>query len=284
MARLFAEGDLALLIDPRGRRYLVTLVAGRSFQSHRGVLPHESIIGQEDGCRLRTLTGEEFIVLAPTLSDYILKMPRSAQVIYPKDIGPILVYGDIFPGATVVEAGVGSGALSLAILRAIGPTGKLVSYEIRDDHAAQARRNIPAFLPQTKNHTLRLGDLYEGIEERDVDRMVLDLPEPWRAIPVAADALRSGGILISYLPTVLQLHQLHQTLARERRFEFIEAFEVLERPWYLARTSARPVHRMVAHTGFITRAVRCAPRTHRTRAELLDLASMLEDEGMGQGE
>lgn len=277
MARRFAEGDLALLIDPRGRRYLLTLVAGRAFHSHLGALPHGSIIGQEDGARLRTAQGDEIVVLAPTLADFILKMPRSAQVIYPKDIGPILVHGDIFPGASVVEAGVGSGALSIALLRAIGPSGRLVSYEIREDLAAQARRNIPAFLPEARNHTLRIGDLYAGIEEREVDRMVLDLPEPWRAVPVAADSLRSGGILVSYVPTALQLHQLYMALAQEPRFDFIDAFEVLHRPWHLARTSARPTHRMVAHTGFITRAVRCARRTRRTRAELLDLAAMLEE-------
>ena len=260
MAEGFADGDLALAIDRRGRRYLMKLGLGKVFQCHLGFLPHEEIIGREDGCRLQTHSGHEVVLLRPGLADYILNMPRSSQVIYPKDIGPIWVHADIYPGATVVEAGTGSGALTMALLRAVGPAGRVVSYDVREDLAAQAARNIQGFMPGIENLMLRQGDIYEGIQERDVDRVVLDLPEPWRAVGVAAEAMREGGVFLSYLPTVLQVHQLYQAMAAEPRFDLFESFEVLHRPWHLGPTSARPAHRMVAHTGFITKAVRCAPR------------------------
>ena len=263
MAERFADGDLALLIDHRERRYLVRLGRGRVFSSHLGVLPHDEVIGQEEGCRLRSHSGHQVLALRPTLAEYILKMPRSSQVIYPKDMGAILVHADIHPGAVVLEAGIGSGALTLALLRAVGPSGRVISYDIREDLAAQGLRNIQALMPGVENFALRIQDVYEGVDEREVDRMVLDLPEPWRAVPVAASALRPGGILLSFLPTALQLHQLYQALAADPHFELIESFEVLERPWHLAATSARPAHRMVAHTGFLTKAVCCQPRTAR---------------------
>ena len=260
MGEPFAEGHLALLIDPRDRRYLVRLAAGKAFHTHIGMLPYDAIIGQEDGCRVLTVSGHEMTVLRPTLADYILKMKRTAQVIYPKDIGPILVYADIFPGAKVVEAGAGSGALTMSLIRAVGEQGKVVAYDVREDLASQAALNIKEFLGETKNFTLKYADIYEDIAERDVDRFILDLPEPWQALPTVGVSLRQGGILLSYLPTVLQVHQLYQALSRDPLFDFIESFEVIQRPWYMAPTSARPVHRMVAHTGFLVRALRCAPK------------------------
>lgn len=260
MAERFAVGDLAILIDHRERRYLVKLGTGRVFSTHVGALPHDQVIGQEEGCRLLTHSGHRMLALRPTLADYILKMPRSSQVIYPKDIGAILVHADIYPGAVVLEAGIGSGALTLALLRAVGPTGRVVSYDVREDLAAQALRNIHGWMPGVENFALLIQDVYEGVQEREVDRLVLDLPEPWRAVPVAAGALRPGGILLSFLPTVLQIHHLYQALTADPHFDLIESFEVLHRPWHLGATSARPAHRMVAHTGFITKAVRCAPR------------------------
>ncbi len=268
MAERFTDGDLALAIDRRGRRYLIKLGMGKVFESHLGYLPHEEIIGNEEGCRLPTHSGHEIVLLKPGLADYILEMPRQSQVIYPKDIGPILLHADIYPGATVVEAGIGSGALTMALLRAVGPLGRVVSYEVREDLAAQAMLNIQAFLPGVETLLLRHGDIYEGIVERDVDRIALDLPEPWRAVGVAAEALRTGGQLMSFLPTVLQVHRLYETLAADPRFDFIDSFEVLHRPWHLAATSARPAHRMVAHTGFITKAIRCAPRGGGRKAEM----------------
>ena len=178
MANTFQDGDLAIVIDSRSRRFMVRLGAGRVFHTHHGHLAHDDIIGQEEGSRLKTQMDREMVVLRPSLADYILKMPRQSQVIYPKDIGPMLVSGDIHPGARVVEAGMGSGAMSMALLRAIGPMGRLTTYEVREDLATQALRNVEAFMPGVENFILRHADVYEGIEERDVNRVVLDLPEP----------------------------------------------------------------------------------------------------------
>lgn len=261
MAVHFSEGQLALGIDRRGRRYLMRLGTGKTFQSHLGQIPHDDIIGSEDGCRLQTHSGRELVFIKPGLADYVLEMPRNSQIIYPKDIGPILVHADVYPGAVVVEAGIGSGALTLALLRAVGSMGRVVNYEVRGDMIENAKRNIEGFVPNLGNLLLREGDIYEGIEEREVDRLILDVPEPWRAIAVAGEALRNGGVFLSYLPTVLQVHQLYEALVADPRFDLIESFEVLHRPWHLGPTSARPAHRMVAHTGFLTKALRCEPRS-----------------------
>ncbi len=260
MSRPFAEGDLVLLIDARGRRTVRTLGRGRFVDTHHGRFAHEEIIGKPEGCRLRTHMGHRILALRPTLADYVMHMPRKSNIIYPKETGPVLVHGDIYPGARVLEAGIGSGALTLALLRAVGPTGQVISCEVREDMAAFAVKNIRGFLGEPPNHTLRIADLSAGVQERDLDRVVLDLPEPWRALNAVAEAMRLGGILISYLPTVLQIHKLHGALAADPRWELAESFEVLHRSWHLSETSARPDHRMVGHTGFLTRAVLCEPR------------------------
>ncbi|MBF8299541.1 MAG: tRNA(1-methyladenosine) methyltransferase-like methyltransferase, partial [Dehalococcoidia bacterium] len=154
-------------------------------------------------------------------------MKRQAQVIYPKDLGPILIHGDIFPGAHVLEAGVGAGALTLVLLRAVGPQGHVTTYEIREDLAAVAARNVKDFMGDAPQFTLKIGDVYAGVGERNIDRVVLDVPEPWQAIDTVGKCLHTGGIFISYLPTVLQIHRLQQELSKDPRFDFIEAFEVL---------------------------------------------------------
>ena len=256
----FQEGDLALLIDRKDRRYLLTLGKDDIFHTHVGTLPHKELIGQEQGGWFRTSHGQSLLAIKPTLGDYVLHMPRGPQVIYPKDLGNILVSADIFPGATVVEAGLGSGALTAALLRAVGETGRVITYEVREDVVARAMANIRALVPNPVNHTLNLGDVYLGIQERDVDRVVLDVPEPWHVVPWAAQALTMGGIILSFLPTVLQVHQLVQALSSDSRFQLFETVEVLLRPWSVTQRSMRPAHRMVAHTGFITTARRCAPR------------------------
>ncbi len=263
MSPLFREGDQALVTDARERRYMFRLASGKVFESHLGKIPHDRIIGQEDGSRVLTHLGSEVLVLRPTYHNYIVEMPRTAQIIYPKDIGAVLVYGDIYPGATVVEAGLGSGAMTLGLLRAVGPTGRVTSYEVRDELVARSVKNIQGLLPETPNLTVKNKDIYLELAETGVDRIVLDVPEPWRAVAPAAKALRSGGIMVCYLPTVLQVHQLNEALENEPCFDLIDSFELLLRPWYFAPTSARPVHRMVAHTGFITTAVRCAPKPPR---------------------
>jgi tRNA (adenine57-N1/adenine58-N1)-methyltransferase len=198
------------------------------------------------------------LVFRPTLEEFILKMTRGAQVVYPKDVGAILIAADIYPGATVVEAGAGSGALTIGLLRAVGPAGRVVSYEVREDFAGTARANVEAFLGKAENWDLRMGSVYEPIEEKDVDRIVLDVPEPWRAVSPAADAIRSGGILLSYLPTVPQIQQLTEAL-RDERWTGVRTTETLVRPWKVDGASVRPEHRMVAHTGFVTTARRVIP-------------------------
>ena len=257
---IFHEGDHALVIDRRGRRYLALLRSGAKFESHLGAFEHDALIGSEAGCWMTTNRGHVLLAVKPTMADFALEMPRIATVGYPKDLGTILVYGDIFPGARVLEAGCGSGAMTMALLRAIGEHGSLVSYDVRQDMIDRTRENVSAMLADTSNLTLKLGDVYEGFEERELDRIVLDLPEPWHVVPHASDALLPGGIFVSFSPTVLQVHELVRTLRAAHTFEMMETMEVLQRPWNVSARSVRPEHRMVAHTGFITVARRCSPR------------------------
>ena len=245
-------GEMAMLIDHKGRRYLVTLAEGAEFQTHAGVLPHADIVGRSEGVQLATTRGQRLRVLRPTLSDYVLSMPRGAQVIYPKDLGPMLMLADIGPGLRVLESGVGSGALSMAMLRA---GAEIIGYELREDFAARAQKNVRAFLgdePMGRYH-VELRDCYEGIEAENLDRVVLDLPEPWRVVPHAATVLRGGGILVSYSPSIIQVSQVTEALRAGPWFE-ISTTEVLNRTWTVDGAAVRPDHRMVAHTGFLTRA------------------------------
>jgi tRNA (adenine57-N1/adenine58-N1)-methyltransferase catalytic subunit len=252
--RPFRAGERVLLVDAKARRYLVTLAEGGTFSTHAGSLPHDDLIGQEEGLLVRSTHGARFRAVRPTLSDFILKMPRGAQVIYPKDIGPILILADIFPGARVLEAGVGSGALSMALLRAVGREGDVLGYEIREDFAAKAQRNVESFLGPDQPYTVEIRDVYEGIDSPEpLDRIVLDLPEPWRVVKHAEAVLRPGGILLSYLPTIGQVSRLREELAGSA-FGMAETQEVLQRSWHVEGQSVRPDHRMVAHTGFLTAA------------------------------
>lgn len=249
----FASGERILLIDQRNRHYLVKLHAGGTYHTHSGTLAHDDILGRDEGIRLETSNGMVLTAFRPRFADYALKMKRGAQVVYPKDLGPILTYADVFPGARVLEAGTGSGALTIALLRAVGEPGRVVSYEIRDEHREQAVANLEDFfgaLPDTLD--LRAGDLREiaGSNER-FDRCVLDLPEPWATLESLRDVLEPGGIVCAYLPTTIQVQQL--VLAFEPAgFLHIETFEVLRRGWHVTDRSVRPDHRMVGHTGFLT--------------------------------
>ena len=191
------------------------------------------------------------LAVAPTLADYVTHLPRASQVIYPKDLGAILMAADVFPGSRVLEAGLGSGALTSVLLRAVGASGSVFSYEIRDSIIKRARRNIERVSPSLDTLTIHVADVYEQIIETELDRIILDLPEPWRVVSAAAEALVPGGILLGFLPTTLQVHQFSETLRRHPRFDLIETIEVIVRPWHVAPRSIRPVHRMVAHTGFI---------------------------------
>jgi tRNA (adenine57-N1/adenine58-N1)-methyltransferase len=240
-----------LLIDAKKRRYLVTLQEGGEFHSHAGYVPHEDIVGQPEGVLVRSTRGQGYRVVRPTLSDFVLKMPRGAQVIYPKDLGPILLLADIAPGVRVLESGVGSGALSMTMLRA----GAVVTgYELRDDFANRARANVESFLgaDATTRYQVEVRDSYEGIEGC-FDRVVLDLPEPWRVVGHAAESLEPGGILVAYTPSVTQASQLRAALD-DSPFALAETVEVLQRGWHIEGQAVRPDHRMVAHTGFLTHA------------------------------
>jgi tRNA (adenine57-N1/adenine58-N1)-methyltransferase len=253
VTRPFAPGDRVLLVDSRRRRHLVVLEAGGQFHTHAGVVAHDDLVGREEGVTVRTSKGARLVAVRPTLAEYVLEMPRGAQVIYPKDLGPILMLADVFPGARVLESGVGSGALTAALLRAVGPTGHVTGYEIRDDFARRAQRNVCAFLGADVPLDVHVRDVYEGIDDRGLDRVVLDLPEPWRVVKHAVDALRPGGILVAYLPTILQVARLREELAGSP-FGMVETLEVLQRSWHVEGASIRPDHRMVAHTGFLTHA------------------------------
>jgi tRNA (adenine57-N1/adenine58-N1)-methyltransferase catalytic subunit len=252
-ARPLRDGERVLLIDGKKRRYLVTLEAGAEFHTHSGFVPHDDIIGREEGALLRTTKGSgRYTVFRPTLSDFVLKMPRGAQVIYPKDLGPILLLADVFPGARVLESGVGSGALSMTLLRA---GADVTGYEIREDFANRARHNVESFVaPElAARYRVELRDCYEGIDLEGLDRIVLDLPEPWQVVKHAQRALRPGGILVAYTPSIVQATQLREALA-DSAFELAETLEVLNRTWHIDGQSVRPDHRMVAHTGFLTHA------------------------------
>jgi tRNA (adenine57-N1/adenine58-N1)-methyltransferase len=249
-----AAGERVLLIDPKDRRYLLTLVRGATFHTHAGVLAHDDIIGSVEGCRVNGSTGRSFLVLRPTLSDVVLKMPRGAQVIYPKDLGAILIAADIAPGQRVLEAGVGSGALSMTVLRA---GASIVGYELREDFAERARANVAATLGPDAPYRVEIRDVTEGIDETGLDRILLDMPEPHKVVAGAAAALRPGGILLAYLPTINQTALLRQVLDEERvPFGLAETQEIMRRTWHVEARSVRPDHRMVGHTGFLTTARR----------------------------
>lgn len=252
MTQTLAEGETIQLIDNKDRRYLVTLKAGDEFHSHTGSLAHDELIGGAEGRIVRASKGSTYLVLRPTLSERILKMPRGAQVIYPKDIGPLLMIADIFPGAKVFESGVGSGALSMSMLR-VG--AEITGYELREDFANRAQLNVSEFLGEQalERYDVQLRDAYDGIDETGFDRVVLDLPEPWQVVPHAAKALRSGGIIVAYTPSITQVSRFRDAL-KESGFAMAETTEFMQRGWHVEGMAVRPDHRMVGHTGFLTSA------------------------------
>lgn len=254
----FADGDIVILYDRRRRRYRVPLRTGGSYSSHLGAINHDDIIGRPEGFIAVTSKGHRVTALRPTFQESIYDLPRQSQVIYPKDLGALLMRLDLYPGANVVEGGLGTGAAASAILRAIGPTGSLTTYEVREEIIEKAQVNISQFTPESTNHHIVIADVYEsGFTERAVDRILLDLPEPWQAVEHAAASLRTGGVLAVFLPTVLQVHKLSMALTADPRWRLVATTEVIERPWHVTDMSVRPEHRMVAHTGFITTARRC---------------------------
>jgi tRNA (adenine57-N1/adenine58-N1)-methyltransferase len=260
----FRAGDRVQLTGPKGRLNTVTLEVGGSFHTHRGVLSHDLVIGQPDGSVVTSSNGIEYLALRPLLTDFVMSMPRGAAIIYPKDAAQIVGQADIFPGATVVEAGVGSGALSLWLLRAIGPAGRLLSFERREEFADVARANVAAFLGAVpENWSVEVGDLQDALpaaaEAGTVDRIVLDMLAPWECLDVCAEALTPGGVLICYIATVTQLSRVAEAIRATGAFTEPDPSETLVRTWHVEGLAVRPDHRMIGHTGFLMTARRLAP-------------------------
>jgi tRNA (adenine57-N1/adenine58-N1)-methyltransferase catalytic subunit len=253
----FRSGDRVQLTDPKGRRYTLVLESGGQYHTHRGALPHDELIGRPEGVVVTSSAGTPYLAFRPLLADYVLSMPRGAQVIYPKDAAQILMWGDIRPGARVLEAGAGSGALSCSLLRAIGENGSLVSYDVRPDHAEHAARNVERFFGASPpNWVLRTADVSDFTGE--VDRVVLDMLAPWDVLPTVTKALVPGGVLIVYVATTTQLSRITESLREQRCWTEPEAFETLLRQWHVVGLAVRPEHRMVGHTAFLLTARRLA--------------------------
>ena len=251
-------GETLLFIDEKGREYLRQVRAGRRLSFKKGHLDVDQIVGRPDGLKMRTSQGGTVYIFRPTYDRLITHLPRKAQVIYPKDSGSILTQLDVYPGARVIESGVGPGAMTIALLRAVGPTGSLVSIERREDHIEMARENIAMFHGDAPNWSLVLGDAEEEIPEREVDRILLDMPDPAPVIPAAVQALRPGGMLACWVPTTLQLDTLGEAVRAEPLLVEARTSEILQRYWHVAYNSVRPDHRMVGHTGFLMTAWRLA--------------------------
>lgn len=266
MTEIFQPGDRVQLTGPKGRINTIVLIKGGKHGTHRGDIKHDDILGKPSGSVIENQNGEKFLALKPLLSDYVLSMPRGAQIIYPKDAGQIIVEGDIFPGAIVIEAGVGSGALSSYLLRAVGDKGKLFSFEIREEFAQIAQANVENFLGgKQKNWKITIGSLQEQLPKvlkpASADRAVLDMLAPWECIEVVADALRPGGMLIIYVATATQLSRVAEEIKDTGGFTNPLAYETLVRPWHLDGLAVRPEHRMISHTGFLLSARRLAQNT-----------------------
>ena len=253
------------LTDPKGRKYTVVLEQGGEYHTHRGALSHDALIGQPEGCVVTSAGGTKYLALRPLLPDYVLSMPRGAQVIYPKDAAQIVMWGDIFPGARVLEAGAGSGALTCSLLRAVGERGSVVSYEVRADHAEHAERNVRRFFGERPaNWTLHVADVASAVSaasaepDGGTDRVVLDMLAPWEVLPAVAGALTPGGVLVVYVATTTQLSTVTEALREQQCWTEPVAWETLMRPWHVVGLAVRPEHRMVGHTAFLLTARRLA--------------------------
>lgn len=262
----FRDGDQVQLTGPKNRLHTVTLTPDGELHTHHGVIRHRDLIGLPDGSVVVNSSGHEYLALRPLLRDFAMSMPRGAAIVYPKDAAQIVMQADIFPGATVVEAGVGSGALSLSLLRAVGPEGTLVSFERREDFAEVARANVETFFGETPD-TWRIvvGDLLDALPDElpsgSVDRVVLDMLAPWEVMDTVADALTPGGVVLCYIATATQLSRVAEYIRGTGLFTDPDASETMVRGWHVEGLAVRPDHRMVAHTGFLLTARRLAPDT-----------------------
>ena len=249
----FVEGESCLLYDVRGRQYLLSLTSTGTFQFDKGVLRHDEIIGSPEGSTLRSSKESPLVAVRPRLADYVLKMKRGAAVMYPKDSGPLITWADITPGDTVLEAGTGSGALTLSLARAVGPKGRVITVDRRSDHSTHAKRVIEGFRGEIPDVIdFRVGDVADAVAEAGAHRIVLDLPEPWDVVPAAAEFLPGGGTFACYVPTVPQVQSVREAMAATKTFVEVDTFEIIMRGWTIDGRSVRPDHRMVGHTGFLT--------------------------------
>jgi tRNA (adenine57-N1/adenine58-N1)-methyltransferase len=256
----FVAGDLVQLTDTKGRMHTIELVPGKEFHTHRGVIAHDDLIGAPEGSVVTSVAGTAYVAFRPLLSDYVLSMPRGATVVYPKDAAQIVALADVFPGARVVEAGAGSGALSCSLLRAVGDDGLVSSYEMRDDFAAVAQRNVQRFFGEPPpTWRLTVGDVVEKCTDTDMDRVVLDLLAPWDVLDTAARALCPGGVLCAYVATTTQLSKVVEAVREHGGFTEPTSWESLVRGWHVEGLAVRPAHRMIGHTGFLMTTRRMAP-------------------------
>jgi tRNA (adenine57-N1/adenine58-N1)-methyltransferase len=256
----FRVGERVQLSDPKGRLYTVTLEPGKQFHTHRGAIEHDTLIGALEGSVVTSASGTTYLALRPLLSDFVLSMPRGAAVIYPKDAAQIVAMGDIRPGATVLEAGAGSGSLTCSLLRAVGPTGRVISYELRSDHAEVAVRNVETFFGERPpNWELRIADAATHDVGETVDRVILDMLSPWEVLPAMSAALLPGGVFIGYVATTTQLSRLVEALRTHTGFTEPSAWETMVRGWHVVGLAVRPEHRMIGHTAFLVMSRRLAP-------------------------
>ena len=255
-------GEWVRLTDSKGRRHNICLEPGKRFFSNRGHFEHDELIGRPEGFTVTSSAGGEYLVFRPLLSEFVVSMPRGAAVVYPKDAAQIVAMADIFPGARVIEAGVGSGALTCSLLRAVGPTGTVSSYERRQEFADVAEQNVTQFFagrhPAWK---LTVGDLVEAMDEEDgsVDRVILDMLAPWECVERIAEALSPGGIVCAYVATTTQLGRTVETIRAHGGFTEPQPWETLVRDWHVEGLAVRPGHKMIGHTGFLVTARRMAP-------------------------
>lgn len=267
----FQPGDRVQLTDAKRRHFTLILTPGEKFHTHKGEILHDQIIGMDEGSVIRSSLGADYLLFRHLMVDHVLSMPRGAAVIYPKDSAQILIEGDIFPGARVLEAGAGSGALSMALLRAIGPEGELISYEIREDHLEFAESNVDEFFGgRPATWSPRLGDLKDVTVEDlggPVDRVILDMLEPWECLDVVRNVLIPGGVFMTYVATVPQLMKVMEGIREQKCFTEPRAWESLVRDWNVKDLSVRPAHRMQAHTAFLVWARRLADGTVAPRPQ-----------------
>ncbi len=256
----FVSGDRVQLTDPKGKLYSFTITPGKEWHTHKGWITHDDLIGMPEGSVVSTTAGLKFTAFKPLLADYVLTMPRGATIVYPKDAAMIIGLADIYPGARVLEAGVGSGALTISLLRATGEKGYVHSVERRADFAENARSNVENYFEGAKeNWKLSVGDLQDQSFESEFDRVILDMLAPWECVDIAARALRPGGVFMSYVATTTQLSATAEAIKEDGRFTEPESSETLVRGWHHEGLAVRPQQRMIGHTGFLIQSRRMAP-------------------------